>query len=244
MHTLALLHEQLLRALVPYRTKKKVLTKQKVRLPPDERRRHLVDEALSFFAEHGFEANTRVLAQRIGVTQPLLFRYFSTKEKLIDAVVDLAYSRLVRRDWLSMIRQSEGDLRTRLINFCYAYARENYDFEWIRLYMFAGLAGGELNRRYIKRVSEPVLRAIALEIRAHLRFSTNEKSLTKEEIEYLWIFHGGLYYRAIRHHIYRLPDDAKALASLVEITVDAMISGYAQVLKRQTAKRSTKRLAA
>jgi len=229
---------------VPYRTKKKVLTKKKVRLSPDERRRQIVHEALSFFAQHGFEANTRVLAQRIGVTQPLLFRYFSTKEKLIDAVVDLAYSRLARRDWLSMIRQSEGDLRTRLINFCYAYARENYDFEWIRLYMFAGLAGGELNRRYIKRVTEPVLRAIALEIRAHLRFSTNEKSLSKEEIEYLWIFHGGLYYQAIRHQIYRLPVDAKALASLVEIIVDAMISGYAQVLKRQTAKRSAKRLAA
>lgn len=229
---------------MPYRTKKKVLTKKKVRLSPDERRRQIVHEALSFFAEHGFEANTRVLAQRIGVTQPLLFRYFSTKEKLIDAVVDLAYSRLARRDWLSMIRQSEGDLRTRLINFCYAYARENYDFEWIRLYMFAGLAGGELNRRYIKRVTEPVLRAIALEIRAHLRFSTNEKSLSKEEIEYLWIFHGGLYYQAIRHQIYRLSVDAKALASLVEITVDAMIYGYAQVLKRQTAKRSAKRLAA
>ncbi len=110
--------------------------------------------------------------------------------------------------------------------------------------MFAGLAGGELNRRYIKRVTEPVLRAIALEIRSHLRFSGSEKSLSKEEIEYLWIFHGGLYYHAIRQHIYRLPVDAKALASLVEITVDTIISGYAQLLKRQTAKRSAKRLAA
>lgn len=213
-------------------------------MSPEERRRLIVQEAFSFFAEHGFEATTRVLAQRIGVTQPLLFRYFSTKDELIDAVFDLAYSRLARRDWLSMIRESEGSLRTRLIKFCYAYARENYDSDWIRLYMFAGLAGGELNRRYIKRVTEPVLRAIALEIRSHLRFSGSEKSLSKEEIEYLWIFHGGLYYHAIRHHIYRLPVDAKALASLVEITVDTIISGYAQLLKRQTAKRNAKRLAA
>lgn len=221
---------------MPYRTKRKIRVKKKLRLSPEERRRHIIQEALSFFAEHGFEANTRVLAQRIGVTQPLLFRYFSTKDELINAVFDLAYSRLARRDWLSMIRQSEGDLRTRLIAFCYAYARENYDFDWIRLYMFAGLAGGELNRRYIKRVTEPILRAIALEIRSYLRFPGNEKSLSKEEIEYLWIFHGGLYYHAIRHHVYRLPIDAKALESLVEITVDTMISGYAQLLKQQQLK--------
>ncbi len=230
---------------VPCRGKKTFRTKKKVRLSPDERRRHIVQEALGFFAEHGFEANTRILAQRIGVTQPLLFRYFSTKHKLIDAVFDLAYSRLARRDdWISIIQQSEGSLRTRLINFCYAYARENYDFDWIRLYMFAGLAGGELNRRYIQRVTEPVLRAIALEIRSHLRLSGNEEAISKEEIEYLWIFHGGLYYQAIRHHVYRLPGDAKALASLVEITVDTMLSGYARILKRQTAKRNAKHLAA
>ncbi len=100
--------------------------------------------------------------------------------------------------------------------------------------MFAGLAGGELNRRYIKRVTEPVLRAIALEIRAHLGLSRRRKSLSKEEIEYLWIFHGGLYYQAIRQHIYRMPVDAKALASVVEIAIDALIHGYTQILERQT----------
>lgn len=222
------------RAQTKVRAHTKTRTNDRARLSPDERRRHIVEEALSFFAEHGFEANTRVLAQRIGVTQPLLFRYFSTKEELIEAVFDLAYSRLARRDWLSTIRRSEGNLRTRLVNFCYAYARESYDFDWIRLYMFAGLAGGELNRRYIKRVTEPVLRAIALEIRVHLGLPGHKESPSKEEIEYLWIFHGGLYYQAIRQHIYRMPVDAKALASVVEIAVDAMIHGYTKILKRQT----------
>ncbi len=224
---------------VPYKAKKKVPHK-KLRLPPDERRRHIVEEALNHFAEHGFEANTRVLAQRIGVTQPLLYRYFSTKEDLIEAVTELAFARLSRRDWLSLIRQSEGDLRTRLVNFFYAYIHENYDFAWIRLYMFAGLAGGELNRRYIKLVTEPLLRAIAHEIREHLQLPQSQKAISKEELEYLWIFHGGLYYYAIRHHIYGVPADVKSLVRHVEIAVDTMISGYARIFERQADKRTSR----
>jgi AcrR family transcriptional regulator len=218
--------------------------KKRKRLSPDERRSHIVEEALQLFAEHGFEANTRILAKRIGVTQPLLFRYFSTKEDLIDATFELAYSRLAKRDWLSFIRQSEGDLRTRLINFFNAYTSVNYDFDWIRLYMFAGLAGGELNRRYIKRITEPMLRAIALEIRGSMNLSRHETAVTKSELDYIWIFHGGLYYNAIRHRIYGLPVDPASNGHITEMTVDAMLAGYGKVLKSGPGKRKAKHLAA
>lgn len=226
----------MLRALVPNKVGKP--TRRKLRLSPDERRRNIVEEALRFFAEHGFEANTRVLAQRIGVTQPLLFRYFSTKEELIEAVFELALKRLTRRDWLLSIRESEGDIRQRLVNFFYSYSNESYDFDWIRLYMFAGLAGGKLNRRYIKLITEPVLRAIAREIRAH--FQCPKTQISQEEMEYLWIFHGGLYYYAIRHRIYGMPVDPKALARTVETTVEALIAGFHQFLGRQGEKRRIK----
>ncbi len=42
------------------------------RLPREERERLIVDEAVRFFAEVGFEGQTRALAERLGVTQPLL----------------------------------------------------------------------------------------------------------------------------------------------------------------------------
>ena len=56
------------------------------RLPRKEREKLIVDEAVKFFAEVGFEGQTRALAQRLGVTQPLLYRYFPDKEALIDRV--------------------------------------------------------------------------------------------------------------------------------------------------------------
>ena len=50
------------------------------RLSPTVREQQIVDEAIQFFAEVGFGGRTRELAKRIGITQPLLYRYFPTKE--------------------------------------------------------------------------------------------------------------------------------------------------------------------
>ncbi len=46
----------------------------------------ILDAAVEFFAEHGFEAQTKELAQRIGVSQGLIFRYFGTKQNLVEQV--------------------------------------------------------------------------------------------------------------------------------------------------------------
>ena len=46
----------------------------------------IVEEAIRFFAEAGFAGQTRELARRLDVTQPLLFQYFPTKDDLIERV--------------------------------------------------------------------------------------------------------------------------------------------------------------
>ena len=60
--------------------------KQK-RLSPDHRRREFVAKATEFFSEQGFGGGTRDLARRLGVTQPLLYRYFPSKDDLIREVI-------------------------------------------------------------------------------------------------------------------------------------------------------------
>ena len=44
----------------------------------------IVEGAIHYFAEHGFDGETRALARSIGVSQALIFHYFPTKEALID----------------------------------------------------------------------------------------------------------------------------------------------------------------
>ncbi len=58
------------------------------RLSPGEREQQILDEAISFFAEVGLSGQTRELAQRLGVTQPLIYRYFPTKQDLIERVFE------------------------------------------------------------------------------------------------------------------------------------------------------------
>jgi len=75
------------------------------RLSPTVREQQIVDEAIQFFAEVGFGGRTRELAKRIGITQPLLYRYFPTKEELIDRVFDEVFVQPLDRGWAERIVQ-------------------------------------------------------------------------------------------------------------------------------------------
>ena len=69
---------------------KRARVKQR-RLSPDDRRKEFVAKATEFFSEEGFGGGTRDLARRLGVTQPLLYRYFPSKDDLIKEVYRTVY---------------------------------------------------------------------------------------------------------------------------------------------------------
>ena len=73
--------------------------KPKKRLTPSDREQEIVDEAVQFFAEFGFNGRTRDLAKRIGITQPLLYRYFPNKDDLIERVFKEVYLNWIIPDW-------------------------------------------------------------------------------------------------------------------------------------------------
>lgn len=69
------------------------------RLPPEERRRLLVETALGVFAERGYAATELGdVAAAAGVGRPLLYHYFEGgKEDLYVAVLELAWQELIDR---------------------------------------------------------------------------------------------------------------------------------------------------
>ena len=79
-------------------TTKRARTKQR-RLSPDDRRKEFVAKATEFFAEEGFGGGTRALARRLGVTQPLLYRYFPSKDDLIKEVYRTVYLEPLDTGW-------------------------------------------------------------------------------------------------------------------------------------------------
>ena len=165
------------------------------RLSSDERRAEFVQKAIEFFAEEGFTSSTRELAKRLGVTQPLLYRYFDSKDELIAEVYETVYVRRWRPEWDEMLADRSVALRERLINFYLAYTEVVFQRDWMRIFLFAGLKGGEINRRYIDRVRGSILEPIIRECRHRNDLSTGQ--VTDDEIELAWSVHGGIYYYGV-----------------------------------------------
>lgn len=70
----------------------------KKRLTATERRAQLIGVGRLVFAETGFEnASLDVIAQRAGVTKPIIYEHFGGKEGLLAAIVDRELDALVKR---------------------------------------------------------------------------------------------------------------------------------------------------
>jgi len=59
------------------------------RMTGDDRRRQILDTAISLFSTHGFSGTTtRKIAEAAGVSEAMVFRHFSTKDELYGAILN------------------------------------------------------------------------------------------------------------------------------------------------------------
>jgi AcrR family transcriptional regulator len=197
------------------------------RLAAADREQQIVAEAIRFFAEVGFAGQTRELAQRIGITQPLLYRYFPTKQDLIERVFKEVFLKRMDPSWAALITDRSRPLEERLLDFYRRYAQATYTYEWIRIYMFSALMGNDINRRYIGIVEKKILKPICAEIRHHCRLAlAPDAPISEAELEHVWVMHGGLFYYAVRKYVYhsRVAADFDVI---VRRAVAAMLAGVA-----------------
>src|ERR1700710_2401615 len=109
---------------------KRVRVKQK-RLSPDDRRKEFVAKATEFFAEEGFGGGTRDLARRLGVTQPLLYRYFPSKDDLIKEVYRKVYLEPLDTGWEKLLADRSRPIRERLQEFYNGYTKMILNRKWL-----------------------------------------------------------------------------------------------------------------
>jgi TetR/AcrR family transcriptional regulator len=82
----------------------------KARLPASERRAVVVDTACRVFARCSYHgATTAEIAREAGVTEPILYRHFESKQALYFACIDDAWGR-VRQAWEDAV-EAEDDPR-------------------------------------------------------------------------------------------------------------------------------------
>jgi AcrR family transcriptional regulator len=135
------------------------------RLAGLEREQQIAQAAVIFFAEVGFDGDTRELARRLGITQSLIYKYFPSKAVLIDRVYQEVY--LGRWDpfWETVIRDRTVSVEERLNRLYVDYAKAALTWDWVRIFMFSGLRGESINQKYLNLLRTRILEPIAVEFR-------------------------------------------------------------------------------
>ena len=202
----------------------------KKRLSRAEREQRIAQGAVKYFAEVGFGGDTRELAQRLGVTQSLLYKYFPNKEALINRVFEEVYIGRWNPFWESIIKDRTISLEERLTQLYIEYAKESLTRDWVRIFMFSGLRGEDINRKYLDILRAKILEPIAIELRHELKLpSASKVPLKTAEIELIWSINARVFYFGQRHWIFDVPiqDD---LDELIRLTIAHFMAGVVVVL--------------
>lgn len=212
------------------------------RLQRGEREAMIVKEAVRFFAEHGFKGQTRQLAQRIGITQPLLYRYFPNKTALIERVYEEVFIARWNPEWETWLTDRTQPLHARLVRFYQDYTRNILHYEWIRLFLFSGLEGLDINRRYLRFMRERIWSKVVAEIRFEGGRPTLEQEAASEtEIELVWAVIASIFYIGVRRWVFglRVPDD---LDAIIEDKVRGFLEGAPAAMAAPAKSRNSVRL--
>ncbi len=206
-------------------------TSRRRRLSPDDREAQIIAGAIRFFAEVGLNGQTRALAEQLGITQPLLYQYFPSKQHLLDRIYHELFEKPWKKEWQEQLQDRSRPLRQRLIEFYTDYTATIFTYEWMRIYMFSGLAGAVPNQKYIKRVENQLLKTIYRETRAAYGVDDPDRtSISQRELELVWNLHGGIIYYGIRKYIYQLKVPSR-LDLVIEEFVDTMLDGLPQTVQ-------------
>ena len=220
---------------INYSVPKKVLVRSpeiKKRLSRAEREQRIAQGAVKYFAEVGFGGDTRELAQRLGVTQSLLYKYFPNKEALINRVFEEVYIGRWNPFWESIIKDRTISLEERLTKLYIEYSKESLTRDWVRIFMFSGLRGEDINRKYLDILRAKILEPIAIELRHELKLpSASKVPLKTAEIELIWSINARVFYFGQRQWIFDVPiqDD---LDELIRLTIAHFMAGVVVVLPK------------
>jgi AcrR family transcriptional regulator len=165
------------------------------RLPPEERERQIVSGAIAYFAEHGLDAQMRDLALHLGITHPLLYRYFRTKEALIERVYQEFYATRWQGEWDELLGESPLPLTDRLTRFYAAYLDALEDGPWLRIFAFSGLQNQKASQNYMASIRVRVIQPVAASLQALARGHAGPPDAAMTELA--WALHGELCFGPI-----------------------------------------------
>lgn len=208
---------------------------KRTRLDPHRREEEIVEGASLYFSEVGFDGSMRDLAARLGISHALLFRYFPTKDALVDRVYDRIFLSRWDPAWDGLLENRELSLDERLKRFYAGYLRAIDRPEWVRTFIYGGLAGININQRYLSLIRRKVIVPVAVELGRLAGLREGTAAPAEDALELSWGLHGEIFYLAIRRWVYGVKVTAH-VEDFVALTVAKFLEGAPAALKRSAGR--------
>ena len=179
----------------------------------------ILDAAIAFFAENGFSAQTRELATQIGVSQSLIYRYFKSKEDLVEQVYQKTFLLRWNPVWESALTDRSQPIRNRLADFFKSYLSAIDDRYWIRISMYSSLSGWDMTHKYISVHVNRIIDVIVNELGLG---DSDDRALASEMV---WHLHSSFIYFLVRKYIHRTQvyqDKDVMIERLIDIYLDGL----------------------
>ena len=202
------------------------------RLAPDARQQLILEGAIEYFAEFGFEGGTRELAKHLQISQALLFRYFPTKASLVDRVYEVVFLNRWNPSWEHLLIDRARPLTERLTQFYKDYNRSIDRYEVIRISLFSALRNESISQRYVARIRAQLIAPIAVEVRNALALSATANPAARALDEQLVLsLHATIIYGIMRKHVFHAapPHDPEFL---IELYVDGFMRNADEAFRR------------
>ena len=170
------------------------------------------------------------------MTQSLLYKYFPNKEALINRVFEVVYMGRWNPFWEAVIQDRGVPLQERLTRLYVEYAKAALTRDWVRIFMFSGLRGEAINRKYLASLRKRILEPIAVELRHELGLPTvAQVPLLSAEVELVWSINARVFYFGQRQWIFDVPLEDK-LDDMIALTVAHFLAGARVVVPQLLAQ--------
>ena len=174
------------------------------RLPAGERRAAIIREAAVFFAEEGFSASTRDLADRLGVRQALLYKYYPSKEALLESIFESVFSDQLTSETASILTDRTKPLVERIYSVYANYVRERNGIG-VGLFLRAALDRYSLPHRMAEAQRSKLINPLLSELRHDCGLAPLDKQpMLVGEYELALMLHGAVVFNQIRTHVFKL----------------------------------------
>lgn len=198
--------------------------RERSRIPPAERKAQILREAGALFAEEGLAAQTRALADRCGISQRLLYRYFPTKRDLLAEVYRNNIAGPFKAVWFAGLQDRSIPVEARLNVFYKDYVDTVLTRQWLRLFIYSSLADFSMAPDYISDVIKQLVEIIVQEVAAAQGVTPPADRAVVHELG--WTLHGAISHYAIRRHLYgasqALPEE-----KVIALHVRTFVAGLA-----------------